>query len=303
MIATGLVDLGARVTIFCAAHAAAPPDETVDGIRYVRRGGRSGSTCAACSPCCAARSGGRRRGRRAERPAVLDPLVTSTPVVVLVHHVHREQWPVVCAGPPGQGRLVDRAAARAAAVPHCQYVAVSQATRAELRDARGRRAPDRRRAQRRRPAPPGARPARPTSPTLRRRRPAGAAQAGRARDRRRARAARASSRACTCTSSGAAGGRATSTSTSRTAGAGDTVAFEGHVDEQRKHEIYERVVAAAAALDQGGLGPGDRRGRHARDARPSPTARRAAPRSRSPTRRRACWSTTPPAWSRRPAGC
>ena len=29
---------GARVTILCAAHAAAPPDEIVDGVRFVRRG-------------------------------------------------------------------------------------------------------------------------------------------------------------------------------------------------------------------------------------------------------------------------
>ena len=33
MIATGLVGLGAKVTVFTAAHPAAPPDETVAGIR------------------------------------------------------------------------------------------------------------------------------------------------------------------------------------------------------------------------------------------------------------------------------
>ena len=37
-IAAGLVQRGAKVTIFCAAHAAAPPEEVVDGIRFVRRG-------------------------------------------------------------------------------------------------------------------------------------------------------------------------------------------------------------------------------------------------------------------------
>ena len=37
-MARGLVGHGARVTIFCAAHEAAPSDEMVDGVRYVRRG-------------------------------------------------------------------------------------------------------------------------------------------------------------------------------------------------------------------------------------------------------------------------
>ena len=39
-MAEGLVARGARVTIFCAAHAAAPPDEIVDGVRFVRRGSK-----------------------------------------------------------------------------------------------------------------------------------------------------------------------------------------------------------------------------------------------------------------------
>ena len=39
-MAAGLVQRGARVTVFCAAHAAAPPDEVVDGIRFVRRGSK-----------------------------------------------------------------------------------------------------------------------------------------------------------------------------------------------------------------------------------------------------------------------
>jgi len=36
-MADGLVARGARVTILCAAHAAAPPDETVDGVGLPRR--------------------------------------------------------------------------------------------------------------------------------------------------------------------------------------------------------------------------------------------------------------------------
>src|SRR5690606_28384933 len=37
-MAAGLVARGCRVTIFCVAHDQAPRDETVDGIRFVRRG-------------------------------------------------------------------------------------------------------------------------------------------------------------------------------------------------------------------------------------------------------------------------
>ena len=36
------------------------------------------------------------------------------------------------------------------------------------------------------------------------------------------------------------------------------VVFEGHVDEERKHEIYDAVLGAGAAVAQGGLGPGRR---------------------------------------------
>src|SRR3954463_15768057 len=37
-MARGLVESGARVTIFCAAPDEAISDEVVDGVRYVRRG-------------------------------------------------------------------------------------------------------------------------------------------------------------------------------------------------------------------------------------------------------------------------
>jgi glycosyltransferase involved in cell wall biosynthesis len=62
------------------------------------------------------------------------PLVTRKPVIVLVHHVHREQWPVVYPGVTGRvGWWIEHWVAprlyRAK-----QYVAVSRATRAELRE-------------------------------------------------------------------------------------------------------------------------------------------------------------------------
>jgi glycosyltransferase involved in cell wall biosynthesis len=51
---------------------------------------------------------------------------------VLVHHVHREQWPVVYPGLAGKvGWAIESQVARRA-FAGCQYVAVSQATRDEL---------------------------------------------------------------------------------------------------------------------------------------------------------------------------
>jgi glycosyltransferase involved in cell wall biosynthesis len=97
-VATGLVRRGHEVTLLCADHGQAPMDEMVDGVRLRRRGGRVGVYLQALR--------GVRSLERTERPfdVVVDvqnglpffsPLATRTPVVSLVHHVHREQWPVV----------------------------------------------------------------------------------------------------------------------------------------------------------------------------------------------------------------
>jgi glycosyltransferase involved in cell wall biosynthesis len=132
-MARGLVERGARVTIFCAAHEDGPADDVRDGIRFVRRGTKTTVYLRGMLLLAA-----RRLGRV---DLVVDVqnglpfftrLVTRKPVVVLVHHVHREQWPVVYPGLTGrvgwwiESRLAPRLYRR------CQYVAVSQATRAEL---------------------------------------------------------------------------------------------------------------------------------------------------------------------------
>ncbi|SDS22860.1 Glycosyltransferase involved in cell wall bisynthesis [Nocardioides scoriae] len=141
-MAAGLVARGAHVTIFCAAHAAAPPDETRDGIRFVRRGSKLSVYPAGMRAL--------RRGDLGEPDLVVDVqnglpffsrLVTRAPVVVLVHHVHREQWPVVYPGLVGRvGWWIEH---RLSPVLYrsSQYVAVSRATRTELRElgVRGRR--------------------------------------------------------------------------------------------------------------------------------------------------------------------
>jgi glycosyltransferase involved in cell wall biosynthesis len=134
-MAAGLVERGCRVTIFCVAYAGAAPDETVDGIRFVRRGSKLS--------VYALGMGALLRRRLGRVDVVVDvqnglpfftPLVTRAPVIVLVHHVHREQWPVVYPGLAGrvgwwiESRLAPRL------YRGRQYVAVSRATRAELRE-------------------------------------------------------------------------------------------------------------------------------------------------------------------------
>jgi len=131
-MAEGLRDRGADVTVFSAASAA-PADETVDGIRYRRAGGKLGVYARGMLELALGRLG---------RPDVVvdvqnglpffSRLVTRAPVVVLVHHVHREQWPVVYPGPTGRvGWWVERWLAPRL-YRRCQYVAVSRATRREL---------------------------------------------------------------------------------------------------------------------------------------------------------------------------
>lgn len=133
-MAAGLVAVGARVTIFCAQHDAAPPDEVVGGIRFVRRGSKLSVYLEGVRAL--------RRGDFGTPDVVVDvqnglpfftPLATRAPVVVLVHHVHREQWPVVYPGLTGRvGWWIERRLAPWL-YRRRQYVAVSRATRDELR--------------------------------------------------------------------------------------------------------------------------------------------------------------------------
>jgi hypothetical protein len=85
-----------EVTLFCAAHDNARPARWRDGVRIVRAGTKLGVY----------REGWLRlrRGDFGELDVVVDVqngvpffsrLATRVPVVVLVHHVHREQWRVV----------------------------------------------------------------------------------------------------------------------------------------------------------------------------------------------------------------
>ncbi len=128
-------DLAARghdVQVFTALYPGARPDETLDGCRFRRRGGRFSVYPRAALELLR---------RRRSFDVVIDvqnglpfwaPLFTRTPVLNLVHHVHREQWPEVF-GPLRarlgwwlESRLAPRVYRRS------RYIVVSHATKLEL---------------------------------------------------------------------------------------------------------------------------------------------------------------------------
>lgn len=131
-VAEGLAARGHSVTFRTAAYPGALPEETVEGVHYLRRGGHYSIYPRAVL----SRSQGRHDVVVDVQNGVpyLSPLVTTTPVVNLVHHVHREQWPLVFG--PRSARfgwwLESRVAP--AAYRRSSYVAVSQSTRRELID-------------------------------------------------------------------------------------------------------------------------------------------------------------------------
>jgi glycosyltransferase involved in cell wall biosynthesis len=128
-------DLAARghdVHVFTALYPGAQRDETLDGCRFRRRGGRFSVYPRAALELLR---------RRRSFDVVIDvqnglpfwaPLFTRAPVLNLVHHVHREQWPEVF-GPLRarlgwwmESRLSPRVYRRS------RYIVVSHATKLEL---------------------------------------------------------------------------------------------------------------------------------------------------------------------------
>ncbi len=250
-IAAGLAQRGASVTVFCAAHAAAPPEEVVDGIRFVRRGTKLSVYLEGMRAL--------RRGDLGRPDVVVDVqnglpffsrLVTRKPVVVVVHHVHREQWPVVYPGLTGRvGWFIERRLAPLL-YRRSQYVAVSHATRAELRTL-GVRGP------RVAVVHNGTDPQLPTaggkSPTPM------VAVVGRLVPHKRvehaidaALALRADHPGLRLHVVGSGWWEARLHDYAAERGAGDTVVFEGHVDEARKSQVYEEAwLLALPSLKEG----------------------------------------------------
>ena len=123
---------GHTVTMFSAAFPGGSRRVDRGAVRIVRRGGRL---------TCYLRGLQFLRKVRDEVDVVVDVhngvpfwsrLVGGTPVVSLVHHVHRDQWPIIFG--PVLGRLGWLIESRLAPIVYrrCQYVTVSQATRDDL---------------------------------------------------------------------------------------------------------------------------------------------------------------------------
>ncbi len=132
-VARGLVKAGHEVTIFCAEHDFAPAKETVDGVQFIRHGNKMGVYAHAMLGLWL-----RRFGRV---DLVVDVqnglpfftrLGTRKPIVVLVHHVHREQWPVVYPGLIGKIGWFIESKIAPLLYRHSRYITVSNASKAEL---------------------------------------------------------------------------------------------------------------------------------------------------------------------------
>lgn len=143
-VAVELIGRGYRATVLCQAHGSASADETTpDGVRIVRRGGRHTVYLWAALVYLAGTVGlGALANRRLGRPDLivdvcngipfLSRLYARRPVIALVHHVHREQWPVVFG--PWVARvgwwIESRLAVRV--YRRCRYVTVSESSRSDL---------------------------------------------------------------------------------------------------------------------------------------------------------------------------
>lgn len=134
-IAAELVTRGHRVTLLCAAYDGAPAEQTLPtGVAVLRRGGRHTVYLRAALAYLTAGVGG--------RPDLivdvcngvpfLSPLYARCPTVVVVHHVHREQWPVVFGDWRGRFGWWLESWVAPRVYRRCRYVTVSTATRDEL---------------------------------------------------------------------------------------------------------------------------------------------------------------------------
>lgn len=124
---------GHRVTLVCASHRGAPALEVRDGVRFVRVGSKLTVYSRARSLL--------RQGALGSVDVVVDTqngipffarYATPTPTVILVHHVHREQWPVVYDPLRAKVGWFVESVASPRAFRGSHYVAVSDATRREL---------------------------------------------------------------------------------------------------------------------------------------------------------------------------
>ena len=123
---------GVDITFFTAMYPGSTARETRNGVRYVRRGGHMTVYLWAALLMLTRRLGRFDRVLEVQNGMpFLATAFTRRPVVVLVHHVHREQWPIAKPALAGIGWFMEsRAAVRLN--QGNRYVAVSEVTRDEL---------------------------------------------------------------------------------------------------------------------------------------------------------------------------
>ena len=251
-VAEGLAARGHAVTFRTAAYPGALPDETVAGVRYLRRGGHYSIYPRALAATATASASHDVVVDVQNGVPYLSPLATRTPVVNLVHHVHREQWPVVFGPRAARARVVGGVPPRPTGVPQDQLrdrerLDPTRARRARGRLRAGHHHPQRygcRRRRHRRDGHPSPRvvvlgrlvPQKRVELALdavdRSARPS----AGHPPGRRRVRA----------------GGSPTCASTSQKLGIEGSVTFHGHVSEAEKHRLLSRAwVHAMPSLKEG----------------------------------------------------
>lgn len=129
-IAEGLASAGLRVTLFCAEHGRAPSEEVVNGVRIVRRGRRLSVYPRALAFV------------RRHRPRLVvdvqngipfcSTLATRAPVTTVVHHVHKEQWPMVFGRMGGRIGWWLESKVAPKVYRRVPYVTISEATRTEM---------------------------------------------------------------------------------------------------------------------------------------------------------------------------
>ena len=140
-IAAGLAAQGHTVTMLTARYPGSAKQDVVDGYRVIRGGSRFSVYLWALARLLL-----RRVGRVGRVDVVVDVqngtpffarLVTRTPVVVLCHHVHREQWGIAF-GHARMGRVLARLGwwVESWLAPRvqrgCRYVTVSEVSRRDL---------------------------------------------------------------------------------------------------------------------------------------------------------------------------
>ena len=131
-VAEGLAARGHEVVFRTASYPGSLPDEVVEGVRYIRQGGHY-------SIYGRALLGTLLRHDRADvivdvqnGVPYLSPLATRTPVVNLVHHVHREQWPMVFGPRTARFGWWLESSLAPRVYRGTSYVTVSDSTRREL---------------------------------------------------------------------------------------------------------------------------------------------------------------------------